>query len=500
MGEERTGHDRAEESPAAPVGTPKAVARIPGYLWDYALNQEDLIAAAEELSSYLAELARSASITVHAISARAKGLASYEAKSSKTADDGSPKYANPATEIYDCVAARVIVFTTGARDDFVDLIVQRSDVVEHVNPGLKKYNGYDSEHLIVKALKDEDARLRYPALSRYLTRFPGLEIQVRSVAAHAWAEYEHDVRYKAGAYQDLSEDDRRQIDQWFIEAGGMRRVMDSLFSQIESKLNSIADPISPQQIAEWTAPSTKSTAADDAADLPGVQAEIEVTEDGEDQTPLTVETLTELIRTRYPQSEVGERSEVEQLVRHLRLIDIDSIGGVEAALADVEPGRVARLMDYPKETVGSRRLDDELLASLTRRYVEADIEPERIQLLRVRLRRVGGKFAIYSVRTAGGSSPLMTAAGALRLLAAIVAGTRGPSFAEVDGVISADETALNPSAKAKIVRGRGQAVYVASNLTRAVAEETMSALVSRIPGSGVLILRGGDILLEATDE
>lgn len=476
------------------------VARIPGYLWDYALSQEDLIAAAEELSSYLAELARSASITVHAIKARAKGLASYEAKSSKTSDDGSPKYTNPAIEIYDCVAARVIVFTTGARDDFVDLIVQRSDVVERANPGLKKYNGYDSEHLIVKGLKDEDARLRHPALSRYLTRYPGLEIQVRSVAAHAWAEYEHDVRYKAGAYQDLPEDDRRQIDQWFIEAGGMRRVMDTLFSQIESKLNSFADSISLRPIDDWTSPPTGSATEEGAAGPAGVQAEIEVDGEGDDQTPLTVQTLTELIRTRYPQSEVGERSEVEQLVRHLRLIDIDTIGGVEAALADVEPGRVARLMDYPKETVGSRRLDDELLASLTRRYLEADIEPDRIQLLKVRLRRVGGKFAIYSVRTAGGSSPLMTAAGALRLLAAIVAGTRGQSLAEVDGVISADERSLIPSAKAKMVRGRGQAVYVASNLTRAVAEETMSALISRIPGSGVSILRGGDILFEAPEE
>jgi ppGpp synthetase/RelA/SpoT-type nucleotidyltranferase len=44
---------------------------------------------------------------------------------------------------------------------------------------------------------------RYGALAEYLGKYQGLEIQVHSVAGHAWAEYEHDIRYKSGGYREL---------------------------------------------------------------------------------------------------------------------------------------------------------------------------------------------------------------------------------------------------------------------------------------------------------
>ncbi|MFW6188015.1 MAG: hypothetical protein ACOC84_08480 [Actinomycetota bacterium] len=49
------------------------------------------------------------------------------------------------------------------------------------------------------------------------------------MAAHAWAQYEHDTRYKPGAYQQLPHNDQRRVDHWFVEPGGMRRSMDELF-------------------------------------------------------------------------------------------------------------------------------------------------------------------------------------------------------------------------------------------------------------------------------
>ncbi|WP_417504696.1 hypothetical protein [Microbacterium sp.] len=167
------------------------------HIWNYAQKGELLAKAALEIRSFLTELAQSASITVHAIDSRSKSLDSYVKKSCKEGHDGIPKYSDPATQIRDCVAARAILFTRDARDLFVQVLLLHTKVIEHVNPGDLKFNGYDSEHLVISDLNDEGVKKRYPALTRYLLDFSGLEIQLRSVAAHAWAEYEHDVRYNA---------------------------------------------------------------------------------------------------------------------------------------------------------------------------------------------------------------------------------------------------------------------------------------------------------------
>src|SRR5690606_25167622 len=129
-----------------------------------------------------------ASIRIHTIEARAKSLSSYQEKSLKQNEDGTPKYTTPGTQIHDCVAARVIVFTTRARNDLADLLNLHTSVIERQNPGDAKHNGYDSEHLVIQSLKNSDERSRFAALARYLDKYQGLEIQIRSVAGHAWAE------------------------------------------------------------------------------------------------------------------------------------------------------------------------------------------------------------------------------------------------------------------------------------------------------------------------
>ena len=281
------------------------VAQIAAHLWRYAQDQELLRGASDDVQAYLTELAQEASITVHAINGRPKSLSSYEKKASKIDSSGGPRYPDPATQIHDCVAARVILFTTSARDDLVLLVKSRTDVLEHKNPGLTKYNGYDSEHLVINGLTDEDAQARYPRLTRYLKEYPGLEIQLRSVASHAWAEYEHDIRYKAGAYQGLSADGKLQIDQWFVEAGGMRRVMDNLFAQIEGTLIS---------------KDTKEEAA------PASPEEVEAAPEETDETPIGQASLARVVAARHPGAERGEGRDYDVVLEQLDRLGIKTVG------------------------------------------------------------------------------------------------------------------------------------------------------------------------------
>ena len=170
------------------------------------------------------------------------------------------------------------------------------------------------------------------------------------------------------------------------------------------------------------------------------------------------------------------------------------------ALADLEEGYVAQLMDYPTSTSGVRRLDDEILAAFTDRYVEVAPDGKRKQLLELRLRRVRGKFAIYSIEVGETATPPMTAARTVRHLAAIVADASGLEAAEVLGAISRVEGDLNASAHARLVRTTSGSLSVASNLTRAWAEEIMRALVKGAPSAGIRIVRAGDTFLQSEDD
>lgn len=464
-------------------------ALIPRHLWEYAQDQSDLTEAAQDIKRYLEELARLGSIPLHTIEARAKSLSSYQSKSEKTLEDGSRKYTDPATQIHDCVAARVIVFTTRTRNDLADLIENHTEVTERVNPGDFKHNGYDSEHLVITTLKKPDERARYSALGKYLEKYGGLEIQIRSVAGHAWAEYEHDIRYKSGAYQELSEDGKGQIDQWFVEAGGMRRYMDEIFERIEARIFT-----GEQESLEPSDP-----------ELPLAQEE---TDDGdgdddfaeyEDPRPLDEDSLREVIASRFPGYDTGETGALRELLTHIEELRIATVGGLEAALVNVERGQVARLMDYPSDTSGARRLDDELLATFTDRYVETGLGEDRKQFLRLRLRRVRGKFAIYTIEVADKPSRLLTAARAVRETARIVANLGGIEIVPIDGAISTERNALNPSAKARTIKTRHGPIFVATNMTRSWAENIMKELVRRVPESQIRILRAGDLLTRSVN-
>lgn len=445
---------------------------IPQHLWHFAQAHDSLQRASDEMRGYLNALATEASIPFHSIETRPKSIASYAAKTARTRPDGATKYANPVAEIDDCVAARVIVFTTRARQDFVELLDKRCDVREHKNPGADKHNGYDSDHLVVTSLRDTVLATRYPDLVNYFRQRPGLEVQIRTVAGHAWAEYEHSIRYKSAAYRNLGENDRGRVDQWFIEAGGLRRYLDQVFNEVDEFL--LPTDVSSEQ--------SKSIEESDA--------EILTEDDGRE---LNADALIDLLKERYPGSEPGSSETIDEILQHLYVLDINTISGLEDMLARNDGNDVAGLMGYPTSVSGSRRLDDELLAALTHQYVEATSDDARKQLLRLRLRRVDGKFAIYVMEVDGRDQTApITGARAVRELTRLVSAREGTEAVVMEGAIALSRDDLLKSTHPRVVKVAETPIYVATNLSRDSAESMMKELVSRLRNGSVRVLRAGD--------
>src|SRR6266496_3306189 len=137
----------------------------------YARMHQQYVGGARKLESLINELiGEEEGINYLSATARAKDPESFLAKASKPHPDDPtrPKYDDPLNQITDLVAARVITF-------LVRLNAHRRELPEYA---------------VLKNLV--------------------MEIQVRTAVQHAWAEFEHDIRYKLAIPPDRkAEFDRR---------------------------------------------------------------------------------------------------------------------------------------------------------------------------------------------------------------------------------------------------------------------------------------------------
>lgn len=146
--------------------------------------------AAEEAAAAVEGLLRGNVGGIQGIEARAKKPFSLLGKLRQKS------YGNPATEITDLVGVRVITqYPDTAKQ--VEKVLRpafqideqaSSDKLEELEP---EAFGYRSIHLIAKQHRT-DAALREALGDMWF------EIQVRSLLQHAWAEVDHDIKYKSG--------------------------------------------------------------------------------------------------------------------------------------------------------------------------------------------------------------------------------------------------------------------------------------------------------------
>jgi putative GTP pyrophosphokinase len=106
-------------------------------------------------------------------------------------------YKNPFDEIEDICGIRVICYYASDVEKIKKIISDEFEIIEEQNKsellGLKEF-AYRSQHFIVKINKEWNAAPNYRKLENLK-----VEIQVRTILMHAWAEIEHKLNYKSDA-------------------------------------------------------------------------------------------------------------------------------------------------------------------------------------------------------------------------------------------------------------------------------------------------------------
>ena len=323
-------------TPAPPEPTPGTVRDA------IAAYAERRPALKESTGHYLSEvtsLLDDAGINYLSVTARTKTVASFAAKADRNVD-GRRLFTDPLSEITDQIGVRVITYL---RDDVAavaNLLGDEMRLLEDRDMGRETASagrwGYASRHLLV-ALAGE----QQPA-----------SVQVRTILQHAWAEFEHDIRYKGS----IPEGDVPDLERRFTLAAGLLELADSEFSAIRERLRS-AGPEEPAPAA---------------------------TNDPRISTPV----LATYLGNRFPDAGWSRTEHYGWMSGLLLDLGIDSLDALETLLSDVDADAVNAAMGYRFPAGAVRRLDDALLAAYGARYLGLAGNEHRITLLENRFARL----------------------------------------------------------------------------------------------------------------
>ena len=167
---------------------------------------------------------KSESINVHEIIGRVKTVESLQGKVKRK------NYSNLA-EITDLCGIRIITYFSDDVDRIAELISQEFEVdVENTIDKRKSEDptkfGYVSLHYVVSLKEENSSSILYRRFENIK-----LEIQIRTVMQHAWAEIEHDLGYKSK--EDIPDQYRRQCSR----LAGLIELADENFLQSKNNIN-----------------------------------------------------------------------------------------------------------------------------------------------------------------------------------------------------------------------------------------------------------------------
>ncbi|OBB27725.1 GTP pyrophosphokinase [Mycolicibacterium peregrinum] len=310
---------------------------------EYASRRPDLVAATEQYLKLVTGLLDEAGINYLSITARTKSIDSFAAKANRRAGDGTPLYSDPLVEITDQVGLRVITYLREDVDAVANLLAEEMRLLDDQDMGLQTARqgrwGYASRHLLFGVEGEQ-----YPA-----------SIQVRTVLQHAWAEFEHDVRYKGSIpAEHVSELDRR-----FTLAAGLLELADREFTEIRERLR-------------------LTMSEDEEAESP------EFSRDSRIPTPV----LATYLGNRFADagwSRTDHYAWISGLLLELGITTLEALTGL---LDSVDTDEINRLMDYRYPPGAVRRLDDALLAVFDDRYIGLDGNAHRVALLQNRIAKL----------------------------------------------------------------------------------------------------------------
>ncbi|MCY7395987.1 MAG: DUF429 domain-containing protein [Nocardioides sp.] len=317
---------------------------------EYAAGRDRLAAAAQEALGLVTELLDEAGINYLSVTGRAKTVASFAGKAERTVE-GRALYPDPLRDITDQIGIRVITYVQSDVVAVAELL--DSQVVVHDDRDMGRETasegrfGYASRHLLIAL--DAAREAAYDALRGRVA-----QVQIRTVLQHAWAEFEHDIRYKGTVpHEHTSEFDRR-----FTLAAGLLELADQEFTAIRTRLTGTAAPVEAD--------------ASDATDDPRI----------------TPKELAAFLAGQYTDSAWSRPDHyawISGLLLELGIASLDELGDT---LRRADEDAISTAMDYRYPPGAVRRLDDALLATHAQRYVGLHGNEHRRSALQARLERL----------------------------------------------------------------------------------------------------------------
>ena len=318
----------------------------------YAELQPAVEAATDGYVALVTSILDEAGINYLTVTGRAKSVASYAVKAARTVD-GRPVYADPLRDITDQVGVRVITYVHSDVQAVVDLLADEVAVHDDRDMGEETASegrfGYASRHLLIGLHPDQEDRPGHDALQGWQA-----QVQIRTVLQHAWAEYEHDIRYKGS----LPVEHVPELDRRFTLAAGLLELADREFAAIRDRLR--------QGTPE-----------------PPVEPE-------DDDPRLSPRDLAAFLAGQYPDAGWSRTDHYAWVARIVLELGITSLKDLGEILRQVDTETLMERMDYRYPPGAVRRLDDALLWSLGESYLGLSVNSDRVDALRARWTRMRG--------------------------------------------------------------------------------------------------------------
>lgn len=313
-------------------------------------QQQVLQDAAQAIRDAIVRRLHDDGLNHHDVQFRVKSPGSAAEKISRRDKEGRLKYPGGLERLEDMIGVRVILFVESDIDavaialsnQFLCHDDEDKTAMMRKNGGI----GYAGRHLTLEVPAEKPPR--------GCKDFTGqrFEVQIRTVLQHAWAEFEHDIRFKG------SSGDNAEISRAFTMASTLIELADQQFVNISDILKRL-------QSEGAIEPDTDKL---DAGSLQGV--------------------LTRAL----PGLRSSKEIQYDWLVHALATCGIHTATAAEAYFKSMDPAQLAKTMHYRFSPGQVRVADDLLLQSLGETYVEATKElghdSNRESKLRSRLQKL----------------------------------------------------------------------------------------------------------------
>ncbi|MFL6154799.1 MAG: GTP pyrophosphokinase family protein [Marmoricola sp.] len=342
-----------EAEPTTEQATEQAIGPVHSAVQAYAELQPRLLEVTDAYIDLITRLLDDAGINYLSVTGRAKSVPSFAAKANRSAP-GTPTHDDPMVGITDQVGVRVITYVLSDVAAVADLLADQLHVLDDRDMAQETASkgsfGYASRHVLVEDARQPQVR---PA-----------SVQIRTVLQHAWAEFEHDIRYKG----TVPAEHARDFDRRFTLAAGLLELADQEFTTIRARLRG---PVSRKEHG----------AGHIAGHIAGPES---------DDPRLEPREVAAFLAGQYADAGWSRADHYDWIAGLLPDLGVTTLADLGDVLADVDEGAIKARMDYRYPPGAVRRLDDALLSAFGERYVALPGNAHREAALRTRLERIRG--------------------------------------------------------------------------------------------------------------